>query len=48
MNTPNDLDDIWFLSVEVLALVAIIGLAWTWRSDTVVRVEAEARRETVA
>lgn len=30
---PGDLDDVWFFAVEVLALLAIVGLAWTWRSD---------------
>ncbi len=33
-NPPGDLDDIWFFAVEVLALVAIIGLAWTWRRES--------------
>ncbi len=32
-NPPGDLDDIWFFVVEILALLAIIGLAWTWRTD---------------
>ena len=32
-NPPGDLDDIWFFAVETLALLAIIGLAWTWRMD---------------
>ena len=32
-NPPGDLDDIWFFAVEILALLAIIGLAWTWRTD---------------
>ena len=26
----NDLDDIWFLGVEVIALLGIIWYAWTW------------------
>jgi len=34
-NPPGDLDDIWFFAVELLALLAIIGLAWTWRTDPV-------------
>ena len=29
-NPPGDLDDIWFFVIEILALLAIIGLAWTW------------------
>jgi hypothetical protein len=32
-NPPGDLDDIWFFAVEVLALLAIVGLAWTWRQE---------------
>lgn len=32
-NPPGDLDDIWFFVVEILALLAIISLAWTWRTD---------------
>jgi hypothetical protein len=32
-NPPGDLDDIWFFAVEILALLAIIGLAWTWQAD---------------
>jgi hypothetical protein len=32
-NPPRDLDDLWFAAVEVAALLAIIGLSWTWRSD---------------
>jgi hypothetical protein len=32
-NPPGDLDDIWFFAVEILALLAIVGLAWTWRTD---------------
>lgn len=31
-NPPGDLDDIWFFAVEVLALVAVIWIAWTWRT----------------
>lgn len=34
-NMPRDLDDIWFLAVEVLGLLAIIALAWTWRTQAV-------------
>ncbi len=29
-NPPGDLDDMWFSGVELLALLAIIRLAWTW------------------
>lgn len=32
-NPPGDLDDIWFFAVEILALLAIIGIAWAWRKD---------------
>ena len=33
-NPPGDLDDIWFFAVEILALLAIIRFAWTWRTDS--------------
>lgn len=32
-NPPGDLDDVWFMAVEVLGLLAIIGVAWTGRQD---------------
>jgi hypothetical protein len=31
INAPNVLDDIWFLVVEAIGLLAIIWLCWTWR-----------------
>lgn len=31
-NPPGDLDDMWFSGVELLALLAIVRLAWTWRA----------------
>ncbi len=34
-NPPGDLDDIWFFAVEIVALLVIIGLAWTWRQEYV-------------
>lgn len=38
---PNDLDDVWFLVVEIVGLLAIIWLSWTWRPgpDSAVPVE---------
>ena len=38
-NPPGDLDDIWFFAVEVLALFAIIALAWTWRQESELQVD---------
>ncbi|MDH5421476.1 MAG: DUF6326 family protein [Acidimicrobiia bacterium] len=32
-NLPGDLDDTWFFAIEILALLAVIGIAWTWRAD---------------
>ena len=29
-NGVNDLDDIWFLSMSLIALTAVIWLAWKW------------------
>ena len=31
INAPNDLDDIWFLAVEAVGLLAIMWISWTWR-----------------
>ena len=31
-NAPTDLDDVFHLVVQLLAMVGIVGLAWTWRS----------------
>ncbi len=30
---PNDLDDILFLSMEVIAFVVVIAVAWTWQVE---------------
>ncbi len=30
-NAPRDPDDVWFLAVEVVGLLAIMWLSWTWR-----------------
>lgn len=30
---PNDLDDIMFLSLELLAFVIVIVVAWTWKVE---------------
>ncbi len=32
---PGDLDDVWFAAVELVALVAVIRLAWTWPANAV-------------
>ncbi|HSF86266.1 MAG TPA: hypothetical protein VLG28_11520 [Acidimicrobiia bacterium] len=39
---PGDLDDSWFFAVEILDVLAIIGRAWTWRTDPI-----EGRRDRV-
>jgi hypothetical protein len=39
-NPPQDLDDIWFLVVEIIGLLLIIGVAWRWRPS-----ECHATRE---
>lgn len=45
----NDLDDAWFLAVEVVALAAIVAIAWSWRPSIVLPedVEVEPRRASV-
>ena len=30
-NAPRDVEDVWFLEVETVGLLAIIWLSWTWR-----------------
>ncbi|MGB7339266.1 MAG: DUF6326 family protein [Phototrophicaceae bacterium] len=30
----TDLDDIWFLTIEILALLAIIWMAWRWQEPS--------------
>ena len=41
---PADLDDIWFLGVEITALLAIMWIAWTWRrADTAAQVPADVQ-----
>lgn len=39
---PNDLDDAWFLGVQIVGVLAIMWLAWTWRAEA----EVEADRAT--
>jgi len=33
-NLSPDLDNIFFMIVEIIALVAIIGIAWRWKIKT--------------
>ena len=33
-NLTPDLDNIFFMIVEIIALVAIIGIAWRWKIET--------------
>ena len=30
-NPPRDMDDVWFLIVEMIALLVVVFIAWTWR-----------------
>ena len=32
-NGVNDLDDMWFMAIEVIGLLAIIWLAWNWKKQ---------------
>ena len=41
-NAPRDVDDVWFLAVEVVGLLAIIWLSWTWRPQAESAVHAGA------
>ena len=40
-SAPRDLDDIWFLIVEAIGLLAVIWLAWNWRIEDSAGSEAE-------
>ena len=33
-NLSPDLDNIFFMIIEIIALVAIIGVAWRWKIET--------------
>ncbi|MCW8933432.1 MAG: DUF6326 family protein [Gammaproteobacteria bacterium] len=33
-NLSPDLDNIFFMIIEIIALVAIIGIAWKWKIET--------------
>jgi len=33
-NLSPDLDNIFFMVIEIIALVAIIGIAWRWKIET--------------
>ena len=33
-NRSPDLDNIFFMIIEIIALVAIIGIAWRWKIET--------------
>lgn len=39
----HDLDDVWFLAVELVAVAAIVWLAWTWRSADDARADEDGR-----
>jgi len=41
-NGPNDLDDMWFMAIEVVALVAIVWFSWRW-ADREARVDHPAK-----
>jgi hypothetical protein len=30
-NGPKDLDDVWFLAIDVIALLLLVWYAWKWR-----------------
>ncbi len=32
-NGVNDLDDIWFMAIEVIGLLAIVWIAWNWKKQ---------------
>jgi hypothetical protein len=32
MNLKPDLDNVFFMSIQLIALIAIVGIAWRWRA----------------
>ena len=34
MNTKPDLDNVFFMSIQLIALAAIVWIAWRWRAST--------------
>jgi hypothetical protein len=32
MNTKPDLDNVFFMGIQFIALIAIVGMAWRWRA----------------
>jgi len=32
MNLKPDLDNVFFMSIQLIALIAIVGIAWQWRA----------------
>jgi hypothetical protein len=32
MNIKPDLDNVFFTSIQLIALIAIVGIAWQWRA----------------
>ena len=34
MNIKPDLDNVFFMGIQLIALIAIIGIAWQWRVST--------------
>jgi hypothetical protein len=33
MNLKPDLDNVFFMSIQLIALIAIVGIAWQWRAS---------------
>lgn len=33
MNLKPDLDNVFFMSIQLIALIAIVGIAWLWRAS---------------
>ncbi len=34
MNLNPDLDNVFFMSIQLIVVIAIVGIAWRWRSPT--------------
>ncbi|MEP4637012.1 MAG: DUF6326 family protein [Yoonia sp.] len=45
MNLRPDLDNVFFMSIQLIALIAIVGIAWLWRASERTDAIASSRRD---
>ena len=47
MNLRPDLDNVFFMSIQLIALIAIVGIAWLWRASERTDAIASSRRDVL-